>query len=133
MRGLRGQGWRSGAWRHAGVLLVALAFAVRLATPAGWMLSASASGPTLVICTGHGLQTLPDPGKTPGHAPDKSSDHPCVFAGAHAAPTPAALIAIPTGSPAPVDAAPSIIAADQRPGRGLAAPPPPSHGPPLTA
>jgi len=120
-------------WRGMGVLLVALALAVRLAAPTGWMLASSDTGPRLVICTGHGAMALDtDPAKAPTNRPDKSNDHVCVFAGAHAAPTPLALVAA-ISTPVDLAAEPPVVApTDQRPGQGLAAPPPPSHGPPAS-
>ena len=67
MRGFR----IHGGWRGTGALLVALALAVRLAAPTGWMLAPGDSGPQMVICTGHGTQTLGgDPAKTPTNPPD---------------------------------------------------------------
>jgi len=128
-------GWlrRWQGWRGAGVLLVALSLAVRLAAPTGWMLTPGDNGPRMVICTGHGAATLADPGKAPAHAPDKSPEHACVFAGAHAAPTPPAPVASLASVPAPAAEPSRGSLADQRPGRGLAAPPPPSQGPPTLA
>jgi hypothetical protein len=127
----------AGGWRGGGVLLLALALAVRLAAPTGWMLAPSDGHglPQLVICTGHGAETLSlgggDHRHAPGDAPDKQgSDHPCVCAG-HAAPTPPTLIValVPTPIATLAEPTPQRLA-DQRPGRGLAAPPPPSQGPP---
>jgi hypothetical protein len=121
---------RTQLWRYAGAWLLALALLVRLAAPTGWMLAPDAQGaPQLVICTGHGPMTL-DAGKGSAPAPKTVSDHPCAFAGCGVAPPPT-LSAEPI--PAPVATAPAQslgIANDQRPGRGLAAPPPPSRGPP---
>ena len=127
-----------GGWRWSSMWLLALALAVRIATPAGWMFAPSDGHglPQLVICTGHGPEPLaPAVGKSgqPANAPDKSSDHPCVFAG-HGAPTPPALIAATVPAPVvtSVGLSPTRLA-DQRPGRGLAAPPPPSQGPPTAS
>jgi hypothetical protein len=121
----------NGGWRGTSALLVALALAVRLAAPSGWMLAPGDHGPRIVICTSHGAETLGgDPAKTPGRQPDKSADHACIFAGAHLAPTPPSPVVTPRTSPAPIAEALVATLADQRPGQGLAAPPPPSHGPP---
>ncbi|HEX3701134.1 MAG TPA: DUF2946 family protein [Phenylobacterium sp.] len=118
-----------GVWRGSGLLLVLLALAVRLATPDGWMLAPGDGhgGPQMVICNGH----MGGGAGMPGH-PDKSdhSDHPCVFAGAHVATAPALLVASLVATSVVVSAEPPARLADQRPGRGLAAPPPPSQGPP---
>jgi hypothetical protein len=126
-------GWfrTRGGWRGTGALLVALALAVRLTAPAGWMLAPGDHGPRMVICTGHGTEALGgDPAKAPANRPDKTADHVCVFAGAHAAPTPPAHAIVPVAVTAPTTSAFVATLADQRPGRGLAAPPPPSQGPP---
>jgi hypothetical protein len=82
----------------------------------------------LVICTGHGpLLSLDNHGK-PGKAP-KQAETPCGFAshGGAAGPPPAfALAALRVE----YVAAPSARRLAPAPGRGLAAPPPPSQGPP---
>ncbi|HTX51052.1 MAG TPA: DUF2946 family protein [Caulobacteraceae bacterium] len=120
-----------GGWRGTGALLVVLALAVRLTAPNGWMLAPGDHGPRMVICTGHGPEMLGgDPAKAPANQPDKSADHVCVFAGAHSAPTPPAPIAFLTVTPVATDEPPRVALLDQRPGQGLAAPPPPSQGPP---
>jgi hypothetical protein len=63
------------------VLALLAACAMRFLTPVGWMPSASAnSGPTLVICTGHGAQPAPSPGH-PGQGPTPSAHEACPFAG----------------------------------------------------
>lgn len=127
---------RRGGWRRGGGVCVALlALALRLAAPTGWML-APAEGhgaPRLVICTGHGPAELAasrgDPTRTPSRSAD---DHPCVGAGAATPPAPQ-LPAVPSIEPRAAAAdAPLAALADQRPGRGLAAPPPPSHAPPAS-
>lgn len=120
------------------MLLLALAMAIRLASPSGWMLAPGDGygAPRLVICTGHGPADLTlagagHPGKS-GDTSDKQGDHVCVFAG-HIAPTPPPIAAlVPTSSVAFIDAAPSRLA-DQQPGRGLAAPPPPALAPPAAS
>jgi hypothetical protein len=115
--------------------LAAFALALRVMIPAGFMAAPTAdAGLGLVLCTGHGPLTLPagdapDPGKnTP--AGKAGHDTPCVFAGHGAgAPAPdlqpvATVVLAPAADPAP--AAFEALS----PGRGLAAPPPPSRGPP---
>jgi hypothetical protein len=127
----------AGGWRGGGALLLALALALRLAAPDGWMLAPGDGHglPQLVICTGHGAETLTlggDHRHAPSDAPDKQGGHPCVCAG-HAAPTPPALVAALVPVTLVTLAEPALQRlADQRPGRGLAAPPPPSQGPPQT-
>lgn len=121
----------NGGWGGTGALLVALALAVRLTAPTGWMLASSDHGPRIVICTGHGAETLGgDPAKAPAQQPDKSQDHACVFAGAHAASTPPAQTAPLAITSVAKTEPPRVALLDQRPGQGLAAPPPPSQGPP---
>jgi hypothetical protein len=121
---------RSGAWRGVLMTLAVLAVALRIAVPQGVMVSApSQSGVQLVICTGAG------PLKLAPHAPADTPRHEgaCAFAahGATAPPAPAPQVEAASYArfvqPAPA------VHADLAPGRGLAAPPPPSLGPPLTA
>ncbi|MEN3950946.1 DUF2946 family protein [Iodidimonas sp. SYSU 1G8] len=120
------------------VALSLLALAVRFAIPAGTMMQAplEAGGlPTLVICTSTGTAII-DAGKygVPGEGSQnhtdglKAGDH-CVFAAmAATAPPPApSVIDRPLSFSA---TAPSWASVLQRPGRGLAAPPPPATGPP---
>ena len=116
-------------WRGGGLALVALALALRLAVPTGFMVAGDGAGAaTLIICTGHG------PAEWPGHPKPgdsgKPADRACVFAG-HATPTPPTPIALLAPAPIPAYAeAPRAHFVDQQPGRGLAAPPPPPLGPP---
>lgn len=107
-------------------VLAALALAVQLAVPQGFMPARANGAPTLVICTGHGpLVAMPD------QAPGKTSDTPCTFAAHVAAPV---AVAIPIRAPYLVAYAkvvsPGVFATE--PDSGLAAPPPPSQAPPLT-
>lgn len=126
-------------WRGVQLALVVLALALKVILPPGFMPSTPGSGAAfpLMICTGQGALVVAskDAGGKQG-APDQPTDQksghdaPCAFAG-HAA------VAIaPTFSAAPVMHAISIPAvvgllSDLQPGRGLAAPPPPSQGPPV--
>jgi hypothetical protein len=129
-----GRRWSNRVWRGSGALLILAALVVRLAAPEGWMLARGDGAPKLVLCTGHMLHA--PAGHRDGHSGtggDGRGDHPCVFAGAHSPPAPslAAVAFAPTAAPTSA-LAPSPLA-DQRPGRGLAAPPPPSQGPPALA
>jgi hypothetical protein len=107
--------------------LALLALAMNLLAPNGFMVSSGRSGPTIVICTGHGPATRPvQPGKSDHKTGHESA---CAFAGhgLSAAPpllTNAALEAWPWAVLGPQ------TRADLAPGRGLAAPPPDSQGPP---
>lgn len=121
-----------------GLLLAALALLVRLAFPTGFMLSPErASLPTLVICTGQGAMTVAIDAQGVAHevkgGQDHKSDgkttHPCTFAVATAAVVAPALIA--TLAPMALDQVVNApLMTTQRPGLGLAAPPPPTTGPP---
>lgn len=119
--------------------LAVLALAIRVLIPAGFMLSPQAAQgglPAIVICTGHGAMTVAVDADGQVHkpgekSPAKSADnHPCAFAGA-AAPLDAP-IGLEVGRPIFAGvASSSVLPAHQRPGLGLAAPPPPTTGPPL--
>lgn len=123
--------------RTAGLILAALALVLRLVFPSGFMLAPSrAELPSIVICTGQGAVALalgedgrpakPDLHK--GSDADKTS-HPCTFAVAASAAMAPVLVAVL--APRIVD--PSGLAPlklTQRPGLGLAAPPPLPTGPP---
>ena len=108
---------------------LALAFAILV--PPGFMPTSDASGHGLaiVICTGHGPLIAPGNG-----APDKKGaahhDNSCAFAG-HGVLDAPPILAVQTLShvrAGGLDSRPG--GRDLTPGRGLAAPPPPSQGPP---
>jgi hypothetical protein len=126
--------------RGMGLALAALAVLVRLLFPSGFMLSPDrAALPTLVICTGQGAMTVAIDAQ--GHAhkveagdrgdpkSDGKTSHPCTFAVATAAFTAPLLIAAPIPAIL-VRAISAPLLTTQRPGLGLAAPPPPTTGPP---
>ncbi len=128
------------AGRQLGAIAL-LAMFVRAIVPAGYMLAEADTpdGRYLVVqmCDGHtaakvvDLDTgeLLDASKLPGKSDGKTSSTPCVFS-----------IATPVGAP-PVAiepvvfqrafAADFVVALAVAPGRGIAAPPPPSTGPPI--
>lgn len=128
---LRRPGGRARAWLG---LVLALALALKLLVPQGWMPGAGG----LVLCSeGMSAQAGPvvhaamggDAHKAPGHA---LPDHPCAFAGLGLAATPvlpAATLAPPVVPVAAVERASYVVSV----GRGLAAPPPPATGPPFFA
>ncbi len=109
-------------------ILALVAVALKGLTPPGFMVAQTGSGFPLAICTGHGPLDLS--GKTdPVHGKKSSAEAPCAFAG-HAATAPPASVAL-NAAVGLVYLAPAMDRrADLVPGRGLAAPPPPSHGPP---
>jgi hypothetical protein len=116
--------------RRWAACLALLALFLQGVAPAGFMLAREDGRATIAICTGHGAaHSLADLAGHPAKAPKSKPDAPCAFAGhgvAASAPI-AALIASPIGRPS----APLVAARfDLAPGRGLAAPPPPSQGPP---
>lgn len=135
---------RSGLIRiqaRLGVLLVACALAMRILIPAGYMVApAQAQGgpPTIVICTAQGAKTVSvetsgvaqnDQG-APKPADGKGNpDHGCVFAGAVTPlPVPSLTLAHAEAFVTASRIGPSV--GHQRPGLGLAAPPPFKTGPP---
>lgn len=119
--------------RGQGMVLALLALLSLVLAPPGFMVGRAASGapPAIVICTGHGPMTLTAPAGKADHRPSKSAGgQVCAFAG-HALASAAPLVHADLGA-AFVHAAPAAAAvADLAPGRGLAAPPPPSQAPPV--
>jgi hypothetical protein len=135
------------ARRHLAALILVCALAVRVLIPTGFMIGETASGaPALVLCPGQNdappamsgmAHTMPDGGMMSGHDTgqkhqDPGTDRPCAFA--------AVGLAVDLSVPAPLlaPAPPPIFAAMRNrapsdPGRSLAAPPPPSTGPPAAA
>jgi hypothetical protein len=119
------------SWRRTagpGLLLVLLALVSQLVLPPGVM-PAAGPGLPLVLCTGHGPAGFA-PTAPADQRHDGGAQHACPFA--H------------HGLTSPVSAAPTLALAEARydvadpprpvgasPGAGLAAPPPPSHAPPL--
>ncbi|GIL37873.1 DUF2946 family protein [Roseiterribacter gracilis] len=112
-------------------LLAILAILLRAAIPGGFMLSSAKAGgmPDLVVCTSQGLMTIAHDADPASADSDSKQDTSCAFTATSAvtiAPT-LVQIAAPTYA---VMATVQRAVADQRPGRGLAAPPPPTTGPP---
>jgi hypothetical protein len=115
--------------------LLALALAVRVLVPAGWM-PAQGQGMAITICSGAGAESvwIDADGKIHKHDPSQGSmaDHPCAFAGMGApmlggdVPPPPLLLPVPRDAIASLAQTPATI------GQGLAAPPPPATGPPAT-
>lgn len=116
-----------------GVLLALLALLLNAIVPTGFMVDRGPAGAAIVICTGHGPQTLnwraDVPSRTRGHATPHHDA--CPFAG-HGVTAGPAFVAILTGRALPSSAPNAKGIADLVPGRGLAAPPPPPRGPPLS-
>ena len=109
-----------------------ITLAMRLAVPSGWMPSIGADGTVITICTGTGLTdvTVDADGTIHKKSPHEKTkaDGPCAFASVgavldgHAPAFALEPLARVTASVAQASA--SI-------GHGLAAPPPPSTGPPI--
>jgi hypothetical protein len=123
------QRWVEGARRWA-VGLALLALFLQGLAPPGFMVAREEGRATIAICTGHGAaNSILDLTGHPAKQPKSQPDAPCAFAGhgVVAAPPIAAQIAGPIArSSAPL----APVRFDLSPGRGLAAPPPPSQGPP---
>jgi hypothetical protein len=138
--------------RGLGLALVGLALFMRLLVPPGWMPAAD-DGIRLILCGGFGAEVdhvalghAPEPAdhavsdhtaradhSASGHdkaPPGTAMDHPCAFAGFSVALAPVEFVKLV----APVPTAAIALAAfgEVAIGRGLAAPPPPSTGPPAT-
>jgi len=116
--------------RRWAVGLALLALLLQGLTPPGFMVAREDGRATIAICTGHGAATsIIDLTGHPAKPAQAKPDAPCAFAGhgiVTATPI-AALLASPIAAPSAPPAAPRF---DLAPGRGLAAPPPPSQGPP---
>ena len=125
-------GWIRTRIGGLGAALAMLALVLQICVPGGFMVSREAGGPALVVCTGHGaLITVADDHGRPGKAPATHDGGVCAFAG-HGVTTLDAPLAVPNAADVAFNAVPSSTPADPAPGRGLAAPPPPSQAPPLS-
>lgn len=133
------KGWLQDRRQAAGLMLAALALFVRLLFPTGFMLSPDRTAlPTIVICTGQGAMTVTldanghkvEAGQGGSdHKSDGKTSHPCTFAAATVSAVAPVLVAVLIPQQlARVAGAPRLTT--QRPGLGLAAPPPPTTGPP---
>jgi hypothetical protein len=110
--------------------LAVLALVLVIAVPPGYMVDRSAGRAGIVVCTGHGpLVVGSDPSAQPGKLPKKSRSAACAFAG-HPGSAPVVPVFLPTSVRLAVVAPAAVSAPDLLPGRGLAAPPPPSQAPP---
>jgi hypothetical protein len=116
------------------IAFVALALALRILFPSGWMPSFVDGRATITLCTGAGMVEawVDADGKIHKQSPAKKSaaDQPCAFAGlGAAADTPAldvASLPLPFAPQIPPNKAATAVAI----GLGLAAPPPPATAPP---
>lgn len=115
--------------------LLALALALRVLVPAGWM-PAEGQGVAITLCSGEGAVPawVDAQGKIHKHDPAQGSmaDHPCAFAGMGAPMLGGEVPAPPLALPVPRDEIAGLAIAPAAIGQGLAAPPPPATGPPAT-
>ncbi|WP_246331953.1 hypothetical protein [Sphingomonas chungangi] len=119
--------------------VLACAMALRILVPEGWMPVSDTQGFHITMCSGSGPMDMPMamPGMTmkhgkADHGPQPMQDHPCTFAHlglAFAEP----LLPVLDLPPAQEAEAPAARPFAVTIGRGLAAPPPPSTGPPPLA
>jgi len=127
---MRAHGARRQGTRLIAVGLAMLALFVQGLAPPGFMVARVGGGAAIVLCTGHGpALSLTDLTGHPAKSPKSQPDAPCAFAG-HGVGA-AAPLAAPVAAPFAVASPPAPPARlELTPGRGLAAPPPPSQGPP---
>jgi hypothetical protein len=116
--------------RRVFMTLSALAVALKVLLPPGFMAAQDGAPFPLVICTGEGTTVVHQDGAPDAPAGKVGHDSPCAFAGhgAGAAPpslaAPVAVTFVEHATPAPQ------ALTHLAPGRGLAAPPLPARGPP---
>jgi hypothetical protein len=135
---------RSAPWR-LGLAALLLALAMRLLVPTGFMWEAGTSGGAqLVPCSGmapssgdpsmHGMHhmAMAGPSHEKGSESGDNSSRECAFAGLGGPLDLANPFVAPATLPLAAVALPVFVAQTLTPGRGLAAPPPPSRGPPAT-
>ena len=132
--------WMRSIGRRLGAIAL-LAMLVRAIIPVGYMLAEADTGSgrylTVEMCDGHSAQAqvidldtgkLVDLSKLPKNVKSETETAPCVFAGATAIESPLATTELVEFRVShQVD---FVVVRDLRPGRGIAAPPPPSTGPP---
>ena len=137
------------AWTSWALAVTVLAMAMRVVIPSGYMVARSDAShglPQMVICTsqgamavavdaeGHLVKTSLKPASEPSHSDPEHSDKdrpddPCAFSATSAA-AQSANLALPLAPLSFSHSAPLPLASAQRPGLGLAAPPPWTTGPP---
>jgi len=114
------------------LVLLGLALVLRVLVPTGWMPS-ERGGFAITICSGSGMESawVDADGKLHKEAPAQGGDQHCAFAGLGAPVVGSCLP--PAIVPAkPAVAAPAVSQTLAAIGQGLAAPPPPATGPPVT-
>ncbi len=128
---MRARPLQHSGWRRAFLALAALALALQVLVPQGFMLSGASGQTAVVICTGHGpLAALSDAGKSKAPAPKGKAEAACPFA-VHGAGSAVAPPAVVTAIAWPAYVAVTLARPQQVfVGRGLAAPPP-ARAPPI--
>lgn len=115
------------------VVVALLALTLKLLVPPGFMPGTSLAQP-IVLCPDQGPMPMMAMMDHAGHhhpmAPHDKAGHPCAFAGVGAAVLAPYLDGPRLAALPPERAAPSSDRRVIAPGRGMAAPPPPSHAPP---
>lgn len=125
--------------RPFALALIALALTVRALIPTGWMPVVGEKGFAITICAGGEMQTMWMDGQGKLHKADPSkkkdggtSGQDCPYASLTAAAIPA-LSGYAAIVPVPAESERAGLPGEVAIGHGLAAPPPPATGPPLTA
>jgi hypothetical protein len=127
---MRGRRRFEGGLRLWAVGAALLALLLQGLTPPGFMVARQGGQAVIAICTGHGAaQSIIDLSGHPSKPAQSKPDAPCAFAG-HGVVTAAPIAALLASPIARLSAPPPLARFDLAPGRGLAAPPPPSQGPP---
>lgn len=117
------------ALERALLVLAIVALVFRIAAPPGTMVANTGHGVALVLCTGHGpMAGMAMPAKA--HAPRAHSDGGCEFAAHAANALTTASLELPGSSAWSASPRPQPVILSTT-GAGLAAPPPPSHAPPI--
>ncbi len=118
---------RDGAYQGALLALALLALVMRVAVPQGFMIDPAGQA-GLVLCV-PGMAGGGDQTDRPGAPGPVNPDKPCAFAG-YAADIAPDLHFLSTPAIRQTALLLNLTRPEQTPGRGLAAPPPPSVGPP---
>ena len=125
-------GRETGIVRRLAALLAIVALTLSVLAPPGYMVARQAGGVAVVICTGHGPVTLTVQKGPADQRPGKARQNSvCAFASHGMASAPPVLAMQDAASFAHAAAFAIAGRHDLLPGRGLAAPPPPSQGPPI--
>jgi hypothetical protein len=130
---------RRGTSRSIFMVLAALALAIKVMIPAGFMTAPPSADDlpfALVLCTAQGAVTVqPDDLATPAHddqgsKSDTAHDSPCAFAGHGGGAPPPNLLDVRSVEFVAYRAPAAAQVVHLAPGRGLSAPPLPARGPP---